>query len=105
LEWVQGEGEQDNKRKVIRFAYIFMLLNKQKPMINYKDFKPFFSFLNLKNNPKKHWNDTIGWEIVEHVHNQVLATSKFGIQATMFVALRVNAHYGVNKLREIWNYI
>lgn len=82
-----------------------MLLNKRKPMSNYEDFKPLFSFLNLKNNLKKHWNDTIGWEIVKHVHNQVLATSKFGIQATMFVALRANAHCGVHKLREIWNYI
>jgi hypothetical protein len=56
-------------------------------MINYEDFKPLFSFLKLKNNPKKHWIGTTRWEITKHVDNQVLATNKFVIQATKFVAL------------------
>jgi hypothetical protein len=56
-------------------------------MINYEDFKPLFSYLKLKNNPKKHWSDTTRWEITKPVDNQVLATNKFVIQATKFVAL------------------
>jgi len=46
-----------------------MLLEKGKPMIDYEDFKPFFSFLKLKNNPKKQMSDIIKREIVEHVYN------------------------------------
>ncbi len=56
-------------------------------MINYEDFKLLLSFLKLKKNPKKHWSGTTRWEITKHVNNQVLATNKFVIQATKFVAL------------------
>jgi hypothetical protein len=56
-----------------------MLLNKGKPMTNYEDFKTLFSFLKFKNNLEKYYSDIIRWEIVEHVHNQVLDTSKFAI--------------------------
>ncbi len=41
-----------------------MLLNKSKPMTNYEDLKPFYEFLKLKNNPKKHWIDTTWWELL-----------------------------------------
>jgi hypothetical protein len=56
-------------------------------MNDYEDFKPLFSFLKSKKNPKKHWNDTILWEIGNHVHNHVLATNKFVIEVARFVAL------------------
>ncbi len=32
-------------------------------MTNYEDFRPLYDFLKLKNNPKKHWINMIGWEI------------------------------------------
>jgi hypothetical protein len=54
LEWVQGWGEWNNKIKVIKFASIFMLLSKGKPMTNYEDFKTLFSFLKFKNNLEKY---------------------------------------------------
>jgi hypothetical protein len=47
----------------------------------------FFVSLKLKTNLKKHWNGIIKWEIIEHVHNQVFATSKSTIQVTRFVGL------------------
>lgn len=57
-------------------------------MIKYEDYKPlFFFFWKLKTNLRKHWNGIIKWEIVEHVHNQVFATSKSTNQITRFVAL------------------
>jgi hypothetical protein len=77
LEQVQGGGEQNNKIKLIQFAFIFMLFNKGKPMVDYEGFKPLFSFLKLKKHPKKHWSDMVKWEIIEYVHNQVLVGSKY----------------------------
>jgi hypothetical protein len=53
-----------------------MLLAQEKPMTKYKDLKSLYEFLKLKNTPKKHWSDSLGWEIEEYVHNQILATSK-----------------------------
>ncbi len=69
LEHVQGGVEQDIKRKVIQFAFVFMLFNKGKPMTKYEDLKSLFTFLKLKNNLKNHQSDTTRWEIIEHVHN------------------------------------
>jgi hypothetical protein len=54
-----------------------MLLVEGKPMTNYKDLWPLYhEFLKLKNILKKHWNDFSNWEIMEHLHNQVLASIK-----------------------------
>jgi len=56
-------------------------------MTNYEDFEPLYDFLNLKSNPKKHYIDTIGWEIAKHFQNQIMATSRVVIHKAMFVAL------------------
>jgi hypothetical protein len=44
-------------------------------------------FLKLENTFKKHWSDFSSWEIMEHLHNQVLASIKAIIQGARFVAL------------------
>jgi hypothetical protein len=47
------------QKKVDTICIYFMLFNKGKPMVDYEDFKPLFSFLKLKKNPKKHWSDMV----------------------------------------------
>jgi hypothetical protein len=32
-------------------------------MTHYESLKNLFTFQKLKNNPKKHWNDSFGWEM------------------------------------------
>jgi hypothetical protein len=65
-----------------------MLLAQGKPMTNYKDlWLIYHEFLKLKNILKKHWSDFSSWEIMEHLHNQVLASIKATIQGARFVAL------------------
>jgi len=55
---VQNGFERENKRKVIQFASIFMLLVEGRPMTNYKDLWPLYhEFLKLKNTFNKHWSD------------------------------------------------
>lgn len=56
-------------------------------MIDYEDFKAMFHLLNLKSNPNKYLSDIDGWEIIKHVHNQVLTINKFATQTTMFLTL------------------
>ncbi len=65
---------------MIQFASIFMFLVEGKPMTNYKNLRRLYEFLKLKNIPKKYYNDYLGWEIMEHFHNQVLATTKVVIR-------------------------
>jgi hypothetical protein len=64
-----------------------MLLTEGKPMTNYKNLRPLYEFLKLKSTPNKHYNDSLGWEIVEHLHNQILSTIKIAIWGAKFVAL------------------
>jgi hypothetical protein len=59
-----GKAMEDKR---IQFAYVFSLLSKIKPITSYEDFQPLFEFLKNKSNPKKHWFDGVGWEIVEHI--------------------------------------
>jgi hypothetical protein len=41
-------------------------------MIDYKDFKVLVWIFEAQ----KHWSDSLGWEIEEYLHNQILATTK-----------------------------
>jgi hypothetical protein len=56
-------------------------------MTDYKYLKPLYEFLKLKNIPKKHGNDSLGWQIAKHLHNQVLITIEVVVQGVKFVAL------------------
>lgn len=66
---------------------LIVLINKRKLMIDYENFKTMFHLLNLKKNPNKYSSDIDGWQIIKHVHNQVLIINKFVIQTIMFVTL------------------
>jgi hypothetical protein len=57
-EQIQGGFEGDNKRKMIKFAFIFMLLSKGKFMTTYET--------------SRHWNDTSCQKIAKHVHPSLL---------------------------------
>jgi len=57
-----------------------MCLAQGKPMIDYKDLRPLYEILNLKNIFGKLWNDFLGWEIVKHLHYQILASIKVVIK-------------------------
>jgi hypothetical protein len=41
----------------------------------------------LKNIPNKDGNDSLGWQIAKHLHNQILTTIKVVVQGVGFVAL------------------
>jgi hypothetical protein len=79
----------EDKQKLVQFITIFNLLNKNKPMINYKYFKPLYEFLKLWSNPKKHYSDGFGWEIVKQIQNEIIKTTKHIIQNSNFFFLHV----------------
>ncbi len=47
LQELNNGQTMEDKQKLVQFITIFSLLNKDKPMINYKDFKPLYEFLKL----------------------------------------------------------
>jgi uncharacterized protein (DUF697 family) len=57
-----------------------MCLAHGKPMIDYKNLRPLHEILNLKNIYGKFWNDSLGSEIVKHLHYPILASIKVVIK-------------------------
>jgi len=41
-------------------------------MINFEGLGDFSNVLKVKHTPKKHWNDSLGWEIVNLMNNVLL---------------------------------
>jgi len=50
----------------------------------------FVETLEDKNVARKHWFETSGWEIVEHLHNCMLSALKIVVQNARFVSISVD---------------
>jgi hypothetical protein len=57
----------DKHRNFFQFA----ILKHDRPMLEYGAYKEPFDFLNLEENPKIQWIDSIGWAMAQHMHNMV----------------------------------
>jgi hypothetical protein len=67
----------EKHKKLIKFATLFHALKHGSPMLEYEAHKELFDFLNLEENPKMHWIDSIGSAITQHMHNIVLKATIF----------------------------
>jgi hypothetical protein len=48
--------------------------------------KELFDFLNLEENPKMHWIDSVGWTIIQKMHNIVLEATIFAITSAQYIS-------------------
>ncbi len=78
------------KNKKVQFVVVFYLLKEGRPLINYESLKDLFCFFKIKNMPRKHWFDNVGWEMVESIHDVVLECTKEVIKESPFLALFVD---------------
>ncbi len=83
VEGLQGE----NKRKGVQFSTLFELLRHGRPMCDYERTMTLFLHLKVKNVPKKHWSETSGWEMSEHMHGCVLSALKSAVQSAFYIAI------------------
>jgi len=81
-----GEIGKKKKEKV-QFAIVFYFLKEHCPMTSYEPFKDFFYFLKIKNMPKKHWSNILGWEIAKNTCMIVLQHAKEVVKESPFLAL------------------
>jgi hypothetical protein len=56
-------------------------------MIEFESLKDLHLLLNVKNNPRKHWADSCGWEMAECMHKFVLQNTKTIVWDFAFFAL------------------
>jgi hypothetical protein len=68
LHGLQG----DNTRKGVQFSTLFQVLSHGRPMANYSESQHLLRYLNVKNIPRKHWCETSGWKMSEHIEFVVL---------------------------------
>ncbi len=92
----------------------FCLLKQGQALIDLEAIKLLFLFLKVKHIPKKHWNNTTRWDIVETMHHITFTAIKDVIHVTRCIAITcdkimtinnqswVNIHaYLVNVLKHI----
>jgi hypothetical protein len=66
-------GEISEKKiKQVQFVVIFYLLMEDRPMTNYESLEDLVYFFEIKNMPKKHWSNNLGWDIAKSMHDVVL---------------------------------
>ncbi len=58
-----GDVVGKEKKKFIQFVAIFLLLKQGPTMIDFEAMNLLFEFLKVRHTPKKHWSDSVGWEI------------------------------------------
>jgi hypothetical protein len=59
-------------------------------MTNFKDLEDLFLLLNIKHTPKKHWNDSTNWGVVESMNNLLLQSIWNVIVVVNFIFVNVN---------------
>ncbi len=67
---------REKKNKKVMFVVVFYLLQEGCPLTDYESLKDLLCFLKIKNMPKKHWFDNLGWEMVESIHDVALECTK-----------------------------
>ncbi len=69
---------------------MFYLLREGHPLTDYESFKDLLYFFKVKNMPKKHLSDNLGWEVAENIHDVVLEHTKKVIKESPFLVLFVD---------------
>jgi hypothetical protein len=78
------------KKKTVYFVVVFYLLREGCPLMDYESFKDLFYFFKVKNMPKKHWFNNLGWKMAGSIHDVVLECTKEVIKESPFFALYTN---------------
>jgi hypothetical protein len=80
----------------MKFATIFHFLKQGHPMMVFKGTKEFINFLKFLNIHCKHWNDNIGWNMVEVMHFFVLTSMWLVVQKVLFISISFNGVTTIN---------
>jgi hypothetical protein len=71
----------------VQFVPLWHLLKHGHSMIDFEEFKQLFQILKVENYPRKQWNDSTGWTMVEAMHQVVLCAIKVAVDKSLFLAV------------------
>ena len=79
------EGEL--RRKGVQFSTLFQVLAHGRPMCDYEREQYLLRHLKVKNLPRKHWSETSGWEMSEHLHGSVLSALMSVVRSARIISI------------------
>jgi hypothetical protein len=80
----------------MQFATNSHFLKQGHPMMNFKGTKELINFLKFLNTPCKHWNENIGWSMVEVMHFFLLTSMQLVVQKVFFISISFNGITTIN---------
>jgi len=80
------------EKKYVQFIAIWHLLKQGYSMIDFEAFKVHFKFFKDDNYTCKHCTYSIGWTMVELMHNTILQAIRVAIQKSTFIPMSCD-HY------------
>ncbi len=75
------------KKKLVQFDVYFFMVSKGKPMIDYENMNKLLQFLDVKDFPKTHWYNLVGWEMVSYMHEIMVKKTRGFIQVAKSISL------------------
>jgi hypothetical protein len=88
LTWLSIVEMINKKCKLLQFAYILHLLSEGHLMkVDYEGMKSLFKKLWINNYPHKHWSNSLGWIMGEHMHNVMLDTMQWPMAKVNFLSI------------------
>ncbi len=76
----------ERKRKLVKFLICSHLLVENKPMTNYESMRKLLHFLDVKNFPKTHCSNIVGWEMVVCMHDLVVNKTKALVEGARLIS-------------------
>ena len=87
VEQIQGCSTLESRKKRVQFATLFQLLAGGRLMTEFEARCDLYEFLGVPNMPHKHWGDSSGWVMAEHIYDFVKQKIKSVVSDATFLAL------------------
>lgn len=84
---VNTTNRLERDKKKVQFATLFQILHNGRPLVEFESRFELYDFLQMPNNPRKHWSDNGGWDMAECMYAQVRKAIQQAVSSANFIAL------------------
>ncbi len=72
---------------MVQFVVYFLVVFEGKPMTYYENMNTLLRFLDVKDFPRTHWSNSIGWEMASYMHELVVKKTRDLVQIAKSISL------------------
>jgi hypothetical protein len=62
------------------------MVSKGRPMIDYENMSKLLWFFYMKDFPRTHWSNSIGWEMANYIHELMVKETRDSVQVAKFIS-------------------